>query len=516
MALKGSYHMNRMLKLFFPVLLIGSSAHAATTFGKTFFNPRPQGVNQARWMVGQMHHFYLPDVDCINGSLALTAEYDKTFRASQLGQYLGFNGTDTLTFGPAGAATTDVFARNFLLNDDFQGSVKLRPSIQNFVLDINWYLGLDEWVKGLWFRVDVPISWTRWNVNLKENETVSQGTTIAANRFGNALPVASSFSSITEAWEGGFTDANKFPDIKQAMQKGKIKGARSKTGVADVTLQLGYNFILNECSHFGLMATLVAPTGTTPNAEFVFEPHIGNGHHVAFGGGLTGSYELWNNGCDQSFGLWFEGNVLHLFRSKQRRLFDLTANGIGSRYLFFKKFDGAAPAAYANEIVFGANISALECKVKNDVYGDAAVMFDYKNGGFTFDVGYNIWGRTEDKITIVEDIPANTFGVQGDTATANPVVATTPATQSLTDIKGNFAPAPETPAVTITKDDFDPKSASNPSAVSHKVFTHLAYTWENCDYLPFLGVGGAVEFSGTKNNAMNQWQVWVKGGFTFS
>ena len=55
-----------------------------------------------------------------------------------------------------------------------------------------------------------------------------------------------------------------------------------------------------------------------------------------------------------------------------------------------------------------------------------------------------------------------------------------------------------------------------PSALSHKVFTHLGYTWEGCDYSPFFGVGGEVEFSGKHNRAFNQWGVWAKGGFAFS
>jgi hypothetical protein len=464
-------------------------------------------------MVGQMHHYYLPDMDCINGSLAITAAYYDTFRKDELAKYFSFNGTDTMTFGPAAGAGVDVFARNFLLNDDFRGQVKFTPSVKNFVLDINWYLSFDEWVKGLWFRVDVPVNWTRWDMGLKDvdADTNTPGTTIAANKFGNPAPVVSPFTSISQAWKGNFTDAALFPHLKQPLQFGKIDGSRSLSGVADVTLQLGYNFILNECGHFGLIATFVAPTGNRPRAEYVFEPIVGNQHRVAFGGGLTGSYEVWNNGCDQSFCVWVEGNALHVFRGKQRRLFDLT-DRIGSRYLFYKRFTGVAPLVYAEEIVWGANISALECKVKNDVYGDAAIMLDYKNCNFTFDVGYDLWGRTKDKIVITQDILPNTYGVQGNTDTSGGTVNNT---QSLTDIKGNFLPTiPD--AVAITKDSFDPDSAATPSAVSHTVFTHFGYTWLNCDYLPFLGIGGQIEFSGIKNNALSQWGIWVKGGFTFS
>jgi hypothetical protein len=511
--------MNRFQKsLFSAALIIGCAAQASeSVYGKTFFNQRSQGSNLARWLAGQAHHTHLCDTDCINGSLSITPEYSQTFNDKQLGEWFFFNKTNTMRFAgldnnnqPIG----DVFARNFFLNDQFDGSVTANPRVRNFIADINFFLGLDEWVRGLYCRIDIPINWTSWDMRLTETKT-TVGSTIAADKLGNTAADASPRTSIKQAWRGKDLDANTFPDLKQEMRFARIDGKQTKAGVADITFVLGYDAFCNECYHLGLNFQVIAPTGTRPDAEFVFEPIIGNGRHVEVGAGLSGHYELWNNGCDQSFGIFVEGSVFHMFRAKQKRTFDLKENGIGSRYLLFKKFD--SNGNYANEIVFGPNVLTRNVKVSNDAHGEVVVMFDYQNAGFTFDAGYNLWGRTGEKLSITEEIPANTYGIQGNT---NTTAATIDNTQSKTDIKGNFAPGNQDGTdgdnIFISTSDLNIESAKHPAAVSHKVFGHLAYTWENCDYLPFLGLGGEVEFSGKNNRAFDQWGVWIKGGFTFA
>jgi hypothetical protein len=500
--------MNRIIKgIFGFTLLAGSLQASEPVFGKTFFNHRSQGDNFARWLAGQAHHTHLCDTDCINGSLAITPHYFQTFNEKETGTWFFFNGTNTMRFGPlADSANIAVWSRNFFLNDQFDGTVTANPVVRNFVIDLNFFLGLDEWVRGLYFRVDVPINWTSWDMKLTQTIT-NVGTTIAANRFGNAVAAASPRSSIIQAWMGGALNPTDFPFLRQEMRFATIDGKQTKTGVADITFILGYDILCNECSHLGFNVQVIAPTGTRPDAQFVFEPILGNGRHVEVGAGFSGHFELWNNGCDQSFGVFFEGAVYHMFRAKQKRTFDLRNNGVGSRYLFFKRFN--TDGTFANEVLFGPNVLTRDIRVKNDVHGEGTIMFDYQHCGFTFDAGYDIWGRTRDKISITEAIPANTFGIQGDQPTTNNNTA------SQTRINGANATVADPTPVFIRTEDLDIASAEHPGAVSHKLFAHIAYTWENCDYLPFVGIGGEVEFSGRNNRAFDQWGVWIKGGFTF-
>jgi len=62
----------------------------------------------------------------------------------------------------------------------------------------------------------------------------------------------------------------------------------------------------------------------------------------------------------------------------------------------------------------------------------------------------------------------------------------------------------------------------SPSALTHKIFGHVNYTWEKREYPGFLGIGAEAEFSSCKKDKckkkrahINQWGVWIKGGFYY-
>ena len=72
----------------------------------------------------------------------------------------------------------------------------------------------------------------------------------------------------------------------------------------------------------------------------------------------------------------------------------------------------------------------------------------------------------------------------------------------------------------IQPEDLD--TSKTPSAVSHKIFLHFGYAWdedEDVCWAPFLGLGGEVEFSGNNcgtYSALSQWGIWLKGGVSWS
>ena len=208
------------------------------------------------------------------------------------------------------------------------------------------------------------------------------------------------------------------------MQFGRVdddtsSGRKSKVSVADVELVAGYNFLCCDMYHVGVDVRGVFPTGNRPEAIFLFEPIAGNGKHWAVGGSVNAHYEFWNNCCDSSFSGWLQGAVYHFFKAKQRRIFDLlNADGtqnVGSSRLLIKKY---ANNVYAGEVLFGPNVLALQCKVSNTIQANVIALFDYSRCGFYVDIGYEFWARTKDKIVVTQQIPANTYGVAGDSGTA--------------------------------------------------------------------------------------------------
>lgn len=486
----------------------GNSANDA--FGKPYFQGRSQGENLARRLVGDAHLLYRCDQDCLNGVLAVIPEYSQTFDQNKLGKYFSFRNpaaenANTMSFRGSDVpgrtlANTDVTAENFFLASNFDGTVTLKPQVKNFIADFNFRLNLDRWLSGLYFEIDVPVNWTSWNMNLQE-EIINPGTTInqPPNTGFPLYTAPAPVHSIIEAWRGFtngtlvFTAAGAPTQTAPtlAMNFARVDGKQSKVGVADVNFILGYNFICNNCHHVGVNIRGTAPTGTRPNAEFLFEPIVGNGRHATLGAGLNAHTTFWDNGCDQSLSIWFDSAAYHLFNAKQRRTFDLIGHGVGSRYL--------QPGGPNNSFVPGPNVTTVDSKVKINVAGEAILMLNYKRCGFTFDVGYGVWGRSKENITVTGTIAPDTFFIESNTLRIN----------------DPFLPFINT-AVFINTADLDAAAAEAPSALSHKVFSHLGYTWDCCAYSPFIGVGGEAEFSGKANRAFNQWGAWVKGGFAFN
>lgn len=529
--------MNHPLKRFFCIALLASIAfvhaddedHSSKTFGHTFFSQRPQWSNLARRLVGVTEFLVPCDIDCLNGFLAFTPEYTRSFDRDEIGKFLFYNGTNMMTFGAAGATGVDVFARNFFLNDNFNGILTALPRVENALLDIRFRLNLDEWICGLYFDIHAPVNWTRWSVNFCEN-IITTGTAIAEFALGNTTALTSPVLSILAAYNGQQLDTTNFPDLKQVLQYGRVdssdalnsptpesSGDQTKMRLADVETALGYNFLCDESYHLGADFRVVFPTSNRPNAMFLFEPVAGNGKHYEIGAGTSAHYEFWNNCCDSSFTIWAEANFYTVLKGRQRRIFDLqNADGtqnIGSSRLLIKRFSGAPAAPVLQEILFGPNVLALSCKVRNSLHAEAAILFDYYRCGFTLDSGYNLWTRTEDIISDIETIPPNTYGLAGQTlGTGSPTENNTGSTAQINGTGGSA----DATNVYLNNCQLSVDSAAHPRAISHKFFAHASYAWENCDYTPFLGFGGEVEFSGDKNFALDQWGIWIKGGFAFS
>lgn len=489
-----------------------------STFGKSFFNPRSQSSNMARWLACQADDLYKPST-IMNGSLFFTPQYGQTTNAEQLAEYIFFNGTPSIIFGPSASnamgvtnplgQATDVFSPNFFLNNDFESNVTAAPTVKNTTIDINFYLHLSAWLPGLFTRIDIPFGITSWALNLEET-ILNPGTSIAAETFGNFADTPSPLSSAIQAWNGQTLDIDDFPQLKQKLQFARVDGAQKKIGFADLTFMLGYHFYLTEKGHFGLSAATIIPLEDRPSPEFLFTPVLGNGGYTEAGLGITGHYMFWQNAFS-SCAVYLEGVIYHVLSSHQKRTFDLN-NDIASRYLLLKKFSTTDPFTYDDEIIFGPNITTLECSVHNAIHADIALMIAYHRNSVTLQGGYNIWARSKDIITLRDSIQPNTYGIQGATRTADESINFT---QSLSSIKGSFAPPLPGDMVSLTTQDINIDSAQHPHALTHKLFGNIRYTWNCTTYFPFIGIGGEYEMC-FNNNAFNQWGVWITGGFSFA
>ncbi len=474
------------------------------TVGKTFFHSRSESLNKAQESAGMANLITWGYDECSNGVFWVTAEIERSFDRHGIGKYLFFNGTDTMKTGTSNGPGIDIFAENFLLNDNFNGAITARPFVTNELLNLSFFCALDFCYPGLYFLAHIPYVNTQWTMDLRE--TVStQGTIISANTLGNVAPAPAPFNSMIEAWNGQGT----FFDVKEPLHFARIDGKKSKSHIADIELGLGYILLSNECNYFSINIRGIIPTGNRPTGEFVFEPIVGNTHHGQIGAGLLGNFYLWENGCQEFLSILLNANIYTILTSREKRTFDLKNNGIGSRYLLFKKFSGVD---YAGEIVRGPNILTLDVDTKNRVEADVVLMVEYIRCNLLLDAGYNLWGRSRDHLKLIGSIPENSFGIAGLSGTAG---INRNRTASSTLINGENATSIDPSPVFISNSDIDVESAAHPGAFSHGLFVHIGYIWNDIHYIqPFVGLGSEIEFSGT-NRSFKMWHLWGKIGASF-
>lgn len=400
--------------------------HADSVVTPYFYN-RSQGVDAARELAGWTQHVNLYDINRVYGSFSITPEYTRSFRPSAIAQSLLGQGSCgrqcptviNVSGSRVAREETDWLADYFYLPPDFKSTLEFSPRIENVILDLNFYLNFESLVNGLFMRVHLPIAYTRWGLNFCER-IISEGALgYDAGYFApTEVPRSSLLSSFSQ-----YACGRTITDVAN-MQYDRLYFARfnddvhTKSGIADMHLMVGYNIVNNQDFHFGLGARVAFPTGNRPEAEYLFEPIIGNGKHWELGGHITTHGILWRNpeNIDNYFGFYFDANITHMFKSYQRRTFDLKNKPL-SRYMIAERMGGGiqdalvgAPTTagtnptiprvqFKNEFSPVANLTTLNVNVSMAAQADLVAQFTYADKGFTWDIGYNFWGRSCEKIS---------------------------------------------------------------------------------------------------------------------
>lgn len=369
----------------------------------------------------------------------------------------------------------------------------------------------------------------------------------------------------------------------------KISSCRqTKTRFADITAILGWNFVERDRYHVGFNVRTVMPTGNKPKARYVFEPIVGNGHHWELGAGLTGRCDFWQNKTgDRVLTAYADASATHLFDASQRRTFDMIGKPF-SRYMLMQQIqnnqsteprlsDDFPPYEFNGVFTPMANISSLDVNVNIGIQTDIVAMLSYSSEHCSFDLGYNFWAHTCENIKRscstgcalqqalanngngaafkgnahvigFENTPTYTAVLLGATQSRATIHnGTNPAGDLLNTGIDNATPAVSNDALTILNapagnqtNSSDPLifplstnldiCGARTGGLTHKIFTHLEYTWTNRDqWTPHAGLGGEAEFGGNKQCcakqcseccgctpcSLSQWGVWATAGISF-
>jgi hypothetical protein len=416
--------------------MLFSTINANQNVAPYFYN-RSQERNLARDLAGWTDYINQPeDPDKIYGALAITPEYTHSFRPEHMTVPLfgnSLHGCNNSQLTISGTQTTDrspqdLLADYFYLPPDFKSTVEFTPVIDNFLVDFSWYLGLDPWSPGLYLWLHAPLVHTRWDLNITENVIDSGIDQYAPGYFA---PSAISRGKLLEQfidYAQGVVTPNVDTIVFEELKFARMSNRRlAKTRFAEFRLRFGKNFICEEDRHFGMNLQVAAPAGLRPEGKFLFEPMVGNGHHWELGFATHGSYTFWENEEKmQWWSFYADADITHLFKSHQKRVFDLTANGPLSRYMLATEMKtpatnllggGTTPSAqFNNKILPVANITALDVNVSIAVQADIVFMFNFISEGLSFDLGYNYWGRSHEiiKLKTVDAFDANRFAIKGD------------------------------------------------------------------------------------------------------
>jgi len=565
---------------YFIALTIATTITYAEQNVATSFNTRSISRNAARDLAGWINYINKDSSEnTVYGAISVTPEYNQTFQPNTItrtlfgdnligkncAQHLKVSGSQTENRGPQ-----DLLADYFYLASDFESNVYFKPIIDNTILDFGFYLGLDAWRKGLYFWIHAPFAHTRWDININEyiiNSGINNAPAgyYTPNELDSNL-LLDSFTNFVNGISVQNTQNIAFEELKFA----KMSSERLiKSRMAEIRTGIGWNFLIADNYHAGINGQLAAPTGLRPDAEFLFEPLVGNGHFWELGIGLNAQYIFWRNEDETArCSFYTDINITHLFRTRQARSFDLTKAGTLSRYMLTTEMtspavnlqgaNGDIPLAQFNDtFVPLANITTLDVEVSITIQADIVVMFNATKNNWSFDFGYNYWGRSADNITLRdnESFEEKVFALKGDAhvfgflpnstnsvalsatqdkatihqgknlpalgstdpiiinnAAKNPSIdfpqpaqTTTPAENLLyiqngTNIANNFINT-SVPPIFITRNDLNFKGAETGGS-SSKLFTHISYTWnDKVEWQPYLGLGGEIEWGHhTKQN----------------
>jgi hypothetical protein len=584
-----------------------------------FLNLRPAGRDLAGKIVGTTsHHTHLYGMETWYGFGDIRFKYGQSFKPNNIsralfGPALVNNSTTSTTISDnsnqivvSGSAITgtrgtyDLMAENFYLPRDFKSTLTFKPKVQRFQVDFDFRINLDEWSEGLYLEFWGPFVNERRNLDFEETINAAGTTGYAAGYFDTAAVASTSLLTSFASYANGVGTIKTTTVKADYLQYAKFDNERhSRSEFGELRALIGYDVLLDEDYHLGLSFQAAAPTGRRPSAEFLFEPTATNGKHWEVGGGISGHYTMWRSENEEKhFDFIVEADFTHLLKARQRRTFDLNGKPL-SRYMLAEKMqktdaillagatEGAATAPtyqFAAEFAPVANVTTLDVKTSVGVQADVVGMFNFTCKGFTWDLGYEFFGGSSEKIDAYDSndsddnrltFAANTWALKGNasvygynvavpealsatnnTATVfnstigSSVVNNTGvdntnlawATASSANLALFTVPSGSTqintsnPPVLIALTDLNMEGAET-KLQSHKIFTHLGYTWvDREDWVPFIGVGAEVEFgrrhdvnatttttttttsttSGSINCALSQWGVWLKGGISFN
>jgi hypothetical protein len=452
-------------KINFALIFFSCTTYTQNTQVITFISPRSQGFNTPRVISGWDLITHCPQQDSFYSTYGFVVEATSSFRPERINQCLfGQNivrrnkdDTEWKDFIIVSGSQTenrspqkDWLADYFGLPTDFKSIVRFRPRVSNVIVEIQSFFGCNTIKKGLYAELLLPIVYTNWDLNIKET-IIDSGINDYAPGYFN--PDGVERSNLLHSYSN-YISGCATPSITsltfQPLMHGKMSPCSQRlVHCAELRTNVGYDHFIHDTHHVGLKMQFAIPLGNRPHGNYLFEPIVGNQHHYELGIGVTAHGVPWDNPTEEEqIDLFLDVTANHLFKSHQRRAFDLKRKP-NSRYMLAQKMNphindnltgnNITPSSqFDHEVSAIINFTTRDIDVRVNIQADVALSCSYtkKNNYWTF--GYNAWKRGCEDISIkTSDFPENIWTIKGD-AQVYGFVAQQP---NITDLPVNTAVA---------------------------------------------------------------------------
>ncbi|MCK4651026.1 hypothetical protein KAT08_02500 [Candidatus Babeliales bacterium] len=524
--------MKKLLKGILILALVATGVRAATN--KTFFLPRPHGVNLAMEYTTWNELLQTKDEDRFGAHFQVTPFYMDSTDGDDLGKYFGIlnkhnfllntvnatdlRGTYIIHDGGTAACLAGVTGVAPVAANAVQlATMKFDPEQTAYGVRIDYYQDLRKILKGLYFKIALPIIHVENDLQL--NIT---GANAGANANIAAVATAAVVKSQFEHYFKGTLDvptdqpapisAVAHMGSQQTLKYAKIDGQQSSFSIADIDFVLGYKVLDKEKYNLALNIGLTIPTGDSADGVWLWEPVVGNGDHWALGGGLDFGAKLWEDE-DQNIKMTAALNYRYLFESTEKRTIGIDGKDWGQYYLLGQVGTNRA----VQTLIPAANVLTRDLDVEPGSQLDAILAFAYNNGGFTIDLGYNLFWKDAEDVKLKGTWTNNQYGIAHINQTMNnaqnfeysataAAVGDAGGAEAYLNDQTNLTAAIPTWGIDVSK-------AATPSQITHKIYGGVGYIFKEWEYPLMLGLAGHYEFA--SDDGIDNWGVWGKVGIAF-
>ncbi|MBT4936008.1 hypothetical protein HON15_04530, partial [Candidatus Woesearchaeota archaeon] len=384
--------------------------------------------------------------------------------------------------------------------DELYVKSTFKPDQEVFGLRLDYHQTLDKLVKGLFFKVNLPI------VHMKNDMGAVYTTTYGGVTDRLTQPVIgySAEKGLSDYLSGNFTNT-----AQDELTAAKIDGSQSKIGFADIEIALGYTLFHEADKKCSGHVQVTIPTSNKPSGEYLFEPVLGNGRHFAVGLGLDGEFEIWKDE-DKSLDFIFAAEWKHLFKDSETRTLGITTTW---RHDTTRLDDNglyiSSPLSYGHYYLAGqvgssklfplANVLTRDVEVRPGMQIDLLLQMAFNWGNFKFDAGYEFFAKEKEDVSLLS-WDDDTYGIALTTFNAG------------TD---TFDTAYALFQTLFDESQISTNVTESPAQSSHKVFGSFGYSFVDWKYPMMLGLGGSYEFLPGRNVGLEGYAFWLKAGIIF-